>query len=946
MRFRNLANIFLLNNSILSVCVALLLSLTSLTAIAGSLPVQDSSGATFEFSDFELIQDATYRLDPKRILQEYRMGHSRQEPTINGSLAVKHTNYWTKFSISVQDSSGQPEPKKRIFSTEGLGAHRYALYELSADGIEPVKQLQPWEYVLSLEPGKTHTFLLRLTSYGTARQIYCKLWLVEDYIKSRTIQYHFLGLYFGLVLAMLLYNAAIYIFNKDRLYLYYSAFIVMLLFATLTITGFGVRFVWREMYGLEEYIYSTMGFLVLICCALFTRVYINIDKYSRVLDQYNVVCIYITLLVGCINLTSLNEYLVEFIYSWSMIAVLNLGVSAFYCWFKGSKNAGIYLFSFTGILFASAIWLLGMQGYLEPSVLLDMCIPLGSGFQLLTLSIALAEKIKGERVLKESSQRELIGLQEEAFKIQRERELFLKSSKEKYQMLYENNLDGLFHCDSAGVILEGNPAFKAMVGLDESSDFELTYLSLFDILFEADKAAITHFMASSIDASESSDHYQMENKFRRNDHSWFWASITLQHNKTVGNVSYIEGAIRDISERKAKEQIKIEKEAAVQSAKTKGAFLATIGQEIQSPLVNIIGFSQALFAGELPQALSNQCIKSIIDSGHHLLDVVDDMLDLAKVEGRQMEIEYAEVDLFALLNEIVAYFNLQAEESGLYFSLQYHYPLPQKICSDAVRLKQILIYLCRNAFEYTQKGSIIIGVRADYNLNAVVFSVFDTGRGIDQQTQTTLFNIPNKVDSAFAEDESESGFDLSIAKQLVIRLGGELTFKSALGYGTAFELQVAGGNLKKWPRVISNTTLPVFDTRSMLIETPVYSGSVLLVDGNQDIRDLIALLLQQTGVQVKLAISGSEALALSKQYKFNLILLDILKTEMMTELDGIETAKLIIAAGVTTPIVACTTYIMPDDLLRYERAGFTGFVAKPINRLKLYECLGQHLDKR
>jgi len=382
------------------------------------------------------------------------------------------------------------------------------------------------------------------------------------------------------------------------------------------------------------------------------------------------------------------------------------------------------------------------------------------------------------------------------------------------------------------------------------------------------------------------------------------------------------------------------RDEAVAANRSKTAFLANMSHEIRTPLTAIIGFSESLLDSKQPIAERIDAIRTIIRGGKHLLRIINDILDVSKIEADRLDIEEIDVNPFEVLDDVQAIVSLLAEDKGLQFEIEYEFPLPTRIVSDPLRLKQILINLCNNAIKFTSRGRITVHAACNAARRAMTFQVRDTGIGMSPDQVNQLFQAFSQADVSITRQYGGTGLGLYLSRQLAERLNGSISVESTPGQGSCFTLTIATGELSPDVFVESRPEPP--KKASPLTASDVWvSGRVLVAEDNVDNQKLISLLLRRAGAEVELAENGQVAVGMARQQPFDLILMDI----QMPVMSGLEAVQALRRDGYPGTIVALTANATREDTETCLAAGFDDFMSKPIEKNRLYETLSRHLRK-
>ncbi len=406
-------------------------------------------------------------------------------------------------------------------------------------------------------------------------------------------------------------------------------------------------------------------------------------------------------------------------------------------------------------------------------------------------------------------------------------------------------------------------------------------------------------------------------------------------------------------DRSAKELIRAKEEAEA-SSRAKAQFLANMSHEIRTPMTAILGFADLLreqAAGTAQAELAD----TIYRNASYLLKIINDILDLSKIEAGKMQLDVQQVCPFQLLEDVKEMMAASAREKGLELKLQFHTPLPPAIHTDPYRLRQILINLVGNAVKFTTRGSVqmVVQLLKTPSRPMLAVDVIDTGVGIPADKLQAIFQPFVQADSSTTRRFGGTGLGLSISLHLAHLLGGTITVESTPGQGSRFRLEVPVGPVDL-DRLVSSPQRRSAErgdlTRSDAGDSgqsPRLQGHVLLVEDGPDNRRLVAHILTRYGMQVTTATHGQEALELFDRYwqrdqtpPFDLVLLDM----QMPVMDGYTTAAELRRRGWDGPVVALTAFAMAQDRQKCLQAGCDEYLTKPIDKKKLLATLARFLQ--
>jgi signal transduction histidine kinase/CheY-like chemotaxis protein/HPt (histidine-containing phosphotransfer) domain-containing protein len=376
------------------------------------------------------------------------------------------------------------------------------------------------------------------------------------------------------------------------------------------------------------------------------------------------------------------------------------------------------------------------------------------------------------------------------------------------------------------------------------------------------------------------------------------------------------------------------------ATRAKSAFLANMSHEIRTPLTAIIGFGDYLKETDITISDRSKAIDSIVQNGAHLQQIINDILDLSKVEAEKLEIERIEVSLFELLKHIETLIGIQTEEYGLTYTIDYDFPLPEKIITDPLRFKQVLINVCNNAIKFTEKGGIHINIALQQHDHKLRVDVKDTGIGLEADQIDKIFEPFTQADSSTSRKYGGTGLGLPLSRQLAKMLGGNITVSSTPGIGSCFSITADPGVLDtkdfiyKIPGNLQQTLSIHTDLKQFTL-----AGSILLAEDTIDNQRLISMYIHKLGAHVDIVNNGQEAVDAALLKDYDLILMDM----QMPILDGMQAVKILRDKAYNKPIAALTANAMKKDMEFCISAGCDDFLAKPVDRNKFTELLKKYL---
>ncbi len=534
------------------------------------------------------------------------------------------------------------------------------------------------------------------------------------------------------------------------------------------------------------------------------------------------------------------------------------------------------------------------------------------------------------------------------FTQRKQAELEIQLSEERLRNAAEAAGFGMIHADLMTGTVTYSKELKSIVGLPSDDDRPFIAGQVPDWVHPDDRESLEQFHRELLQRPEGTSD-SIDHRIIRYDGTDRWVRLKAKPLRSGKGgdrrVTQLIATLLDITQQRHFEQsLKEALVLAEAASQAKSAFLANMSHEIRTPMTAILGYTD-LVADKVPEGETALYLRTIKSNGEFLLQIINDILDLSKIEAGKFEAVRERFSPVSLIEDVRSVMEVRANENKIQFSVEYQGPIPAEIESDPRCLKQILINLIGNAIKFTKDGSVRVTVlHTDPFLE---FNVIDTGIGISAEQQRRVFEPFSQADPSVARTFGGTGLGLAISSRLARTLGGEVTVQSELEKGSEFTVTIATGNIEGVALIDPHAPTKPLELIDTSLSAIHLNCRILIVDDRREIRYLSKHLLNQAGATTIEAEDGEQALRIVTDLMrqgslFDLILLDM----QMPRLDGYATAAHLRALGYAGPIIALTADAMQGDMSRCLASGCDDYLSKPIDKQKLLEKLGHFLRKR
>lgn len=517
----------------------------------------------------------------------------------------------------------------------------------------------------------------------------------------------------------------------------------------------------------------------------------------------------------------------------------------------------------------------------------------------------------------------------------------LRESQERFRLMVDNVGLGTWETSLPSMRTRYSRQARTLIGLP--AEAELTNEIYLSRMHPDDRATLSEAWHRSMPEGR----FDCEYRVRLDDGSWRWiasqgAPIYVERGGRRIVSRYV-GTLMDVTDRKhAQEALEQAKEAAEASNRTKSQFVANVSHEIRTPLSAILGFTDLVIAGGDISPEKARYMAIVKRNALQLERLVNDVLDLAKVESGRVMIETLEFDPLEVVDDVISLMNIRACEKGLELRAVCDGELPERINGDPTRFRQVLINLLGNSVKFTEKGFVEVRVKLLENGEAAVklrIEVADSGIGVPLERASALFEPFSQADYSTSRKYGGTGLGLALSRKLARSMGGDLILsKSAPGEGSTFVFDFASAGPLSGPlkeRRIENRSVVRKAEPAAVGGRRLDGMKVLVVDDTEDNQLILRIFLSQSGAVVDCADNGKDGMALATSRNYDVVLLDI----QMPELDGYQVMSGLRSIGYDRPVLALTAHALKGEREKCLSAGFTDFMTKPVVREILVDRL-------
>ncbi len=763
---------------------------------------------------------------------------------------------------------------------------------------------------LMMTPGNEYTIYGWASNVAVPIPLNLKLTSSEDFRDHHETYKIILAIFYAVMGALMVYNIFLFITIKENVYGIYILFLLGAASTCANFDGVGHRWIWPQ-----EFMDTRAAAInpSLACMAYLSFVFFSLNKvdfwpyfkkihYSLLITGVLLLAFSLTVPVEGLRIAIVLGELytaIVFIICLSVIiaSVVNRVPTASYLLFAELLNI-------TGL----AIFMLMFRATLPMNIFTQWAMHFGFAADALLLSLSLGART---RIAQMTAINHLAN----------------------YENLYQESVEGRFQYQPSIGIFKCNRAMAAIYG----------YHSVDELIGEKRKVYLSdeeteNKLRQILKSNDSVNDFEAQ-IINKQTNQPVWISLNLRlipHSDK--KIKLVEGSVVDITERKLKESAERAQQISEAQNKAKSQFFASMSHELRTPLTAILGYAEIAKQQKLDTFTRIKHVSTIERSGKHLLQLINDILDLSKIEAQKLDVEMLRTNVIEIVRDIEDYFLILSEKKRISFTKAFRFPFPGTIQTDPTRLKQVLINICGNSVKFTEKGGVTIETYLNNETGMMCFAIKDTGIGLKPEQVNKLFGAFVQADASTTRNFGGTGLGLHLSKQIAEKLGGDITVESEYGEGSTFTVSIATGDMTNAQFL---TELPEETTKDEQYETPQLAGKILYAEDNPQSAQLVAEIVTRTGCTIELADNGKYALELALANEFDLIFTDL----RMPEKNGIELTKELKQSKPNSVIYGITAENTSDVIAEFTLAGAKGVLGKPILGRALCDVLSQNLPE-
>lgn len=836
-------------------------------------------------------------------------------------------------------------------------------------------------FPVELSPGAEQTVYLRVSSEGSLT-LPLKLWSADALHAEDQRSYSVLALYFGMLLALGLYNLLLYFSLRDRIYLTYVACLSAMVVAQASMLGLGNQFLWPNSPAWGN-VALPIGFCMTgFFGAVFSRQFLDTRQFSPGFDrailflQFAFVLAVLVTVFVAYRPGGIATALVGTAFSLTAVACGLIALK------RGQAGAKLFLAAWSLLLLGVAVLSLRTLSWLPTNFISTYGMQIGSALELLLFSFALADRIHALRHEKDLAQAAALLAERKAKEVLIESEKVLEQRIEDrtaelaaatvrseklasmLRLMCDNVPDMIWAKDLEGRYLFANKAMSSQLLIAADTNEPEGKTDLFfaererarhasdpnwhtfgELCQDSDVITLQRLEASTFEERGNIQGKLLVLEVRK-------APFLDEQGKLIGTV----GSGRDITDRKQIEAelekhrmhledmvaertvaLSIAKEAAESANRAKSAFLANMSHELRTPMHGIMGMTDlALRRATEPKQIDQ--LGKVKTAANNLLEIINDILDISKVEADRLELILTNFKLASVMDNLFNLTTPMATAKSLQLVLDIDAKLTkQYFTGDTQRLGQLLLNLTVNAIKFTDAGLVKVSVASvseTVSSSLLRFEVKDTGIGVPESDRARLFNAFEQADNSMTRRHGGTGLGLAICKRLVHLMGGEIGLESQVGVGSVFWFTARFDKTSGSEEAPAKAAMP---SAEEALKARVSEARILLVEDDAVAQEVACGLLEEIKVTVDLAEDGLVAVEMARNTVYDLILMDM----QLPTISGPEAAQAIrrISGRAQVPILAMTGNAYDEDRQVCLDAGMNDHIAKPVDPTKLYETL-------